>query len=128
MQASDGMLYGMTSQGGANNLGVLFKYAGVAAGIEQYANGSAVNIYPNPSNGSFVIEIPSLTLPQGKGTLVQVYDVNGKMVLTQTINPETSSGQAGKTIIDASSLNEGVYNISLQSSGGVLNKRLVIVR
>jgi type IX secretion system substrate protein len=92
-----------------------------AAGIEHITNSTELNIYPNPNNGSFVIEpIPSLTLPQGKGTLVQVYDINGKLVLTQTIN--------GKTSIDASSLNEGVYNISIQSNEGVVNKRLVIVR
>ncbi len=92
------------------------------AGIEQYANNNEhVNIYPNPNNGSFVIEpSPSLTLPQGKGTLMQVYDVNGKLVLSQTIN--------GKTSIDASALNEGVYNISLQSNKGVVNKRVVIVK
>jgi hypothetical protein len=51
---------------------------------------------------------------------MQVYDVNGKLVLSQTIN--------GKTSIDASSLNEGVYNISLQCNEGAVNKRLVIVR
>jgi hypothetical protein len=51
---------------------------------------------------------------------MQVYDVNGKLVLNQTIS--------GKTTIDASSLNEGVYNISLLSNEGVINKRLVIVR
>jgi PKD repeat protein len=92
------------------------------AGIQQFANSKEqVIIYPNPNNGSFVIEpIPSLTLPQGKGILMQVYDVNGKLVLSQTIN--------GKTSIDASSLNEGIYNISLQSNEGVVNKRLVIVR
>jgi hypothetical protein len=49
-----------------------------------------------------------------------MYDVNGKVVLSQTIN--------GKTSIDASSLNEGVYNISLQSNEGIINKRVVIVR
>ena len=88
--------------------------------IQQYANSNEVNIYPNPNNGSFVIEAsPSLTLPQGKGTLMQVYDVNGKLVLSQTIN--------GRTTIDANVLNEGVYNISLQSNEGVVNKRLVIV-
>jgi hypothetical protein len=94
----------------------------ITTGIEKFTNNNEqINIYPNPSNGSFVIEpIPSLTLPQGKGTLVQMYDVNGKLVLSQTIN--------GKTSIDASSLNEGVYNISLQSNEGVVNKRLVIVR
>ncbi|HEX7413374.1 MAG TPA: T9SS type A sorting domain-containing protein [Bacteroidia bacterium] len=79
------------------------------------ASSNAVSIYPNPSNGSFVIEPNSAT----KQTM-QVCDVNDKMVLSQPIN--------GKTTIDASSLNEGVYNISLLSNDGVANKRLVIVR
>ncbi len=84
--------------------------------IEQFASiNEQVNIYPNPNNGSFVIE-PSSTTKQ----TVQLYDVNGKLVLSQSIN--------GKTNIDANILNEGVYNISLQSNEGVVNKRLVIVR
>ncbi len=85
-------------------------------GIEQFANNNEINIYPNPNNGSFVIE-PQNTLYNVRCTM---YDVNGKAVLTQTIN--------GKTIIDAGSLNEGIYNISLQSNEGVVNKRVVIVR
>ncbi len=83
------------------------------AGIEQYNTNNNISIYPNPNNGSFIIEPNSTT----KQTL-QVYDVNGKLVLNQPIN--------AKTTIDASSLNEGVYNINLQSSEGVVNKRLVI--
>jgi hypothetical protein len=51
---------------------------------------------------------------------MQVYDVNGKLVLSQTIN--------GKTTIDASNLSEGVYNLSIISSEGVVNKKLVIKR
>ncbi len=94
----------------------------LTTGIEKFTNSNEqITIYPNPNNGSFVIEPnPSLTLAQGKGTLMQMYDVNGKLVLSQPIN--------GKTSIDASSLNEGVYNISLQSNEGVVNKRVVIVK
>ncbi len=93
------------------------KISNVAAtGIEQFTNHEQINIYPNPNNGSFVIE-PQNTLYNVHCT---VYDVNGKAVLTQTIN--------GKTSIDAGSLNEGVYNICLTSNEGVVNKRLVIVR
>ncbi len=84
------------------------------AGIEQYYENNNISLYPNPSNGSFVIEPSNAT----KQTM-QVYDVDGKMVLSQSIN--------GKTSIDASSLNEGVYNISLISSEGVVNKRVVIL-
>ncbi len=90
---------------------------GQAMGIEQLAVSSEqVKIYPNPNNGSFVIE-PQNTL---YNVLCTVYDVNGKLVLSQTIN--------GKTTIDASPLNEGVYNISIISNEGVVNKRLVIVK
>ncbi len=85
------------------------------AGIEQYNENNRANIYPNPNNGSFVIETNGDT----KQTM-QLYDVNGKLVLSQTVN--------GKTTIDASALNEGVYNLSIISSEGVTNKRLVIVR
>jgi hypothetical protein len=86
------------------------------AGINQITDiNNRVNIYPNPSSTNFVIE----TSNTDKQTL-QVFDVNGKLVLTQTIN--------GKTNIDASNLAEGVYNLSLQNSTGVVNKRLVIVR
>ena len=74
-----------------------------------------VNIYPNPNKGSFVIE-PAGTAQQ----TMMVYDVNGKTVLSQTIT--------AKTTIDASSLNDGVYNICIIGNGGVVNKRLVIVR
>ncbi len=88
---------------------------GQTTSINNLANSNELNLYPNPNNGSFVIE-PSSATKQ----ILQVYDVNGKMVLSQTIN--------GKTSIDASSLNDGIYNIGLQSTEGVVNKRLVIVR
>lgn len=87
----------------------------MTSGIKQLSANNSVTIYPNPNNGSFNIE-PNNTTKQ----TMQVYDVNGKLVLSQTIY--------GKTVIDANSLNEGVYNISLISNGDVVNKRLVIVR
>lgn len=87
-----------------------------AAGISQISGLNAnVSIYPNPTNGNFTIESNCNT----KQTM-QVYDVNGKLVLNQAIS--------GKTTIDASHLNEGVYNINIISNEGIVNKRLVIVR
>ncbi len=86
------------------------------SGISQYSNlNTNVSIYPNPNNGSFVIE-PNTNTKQ----TVMVYDVTGKLVLSQTIN--------GKAIIDANGLNEGVYNLSISSNEGIANKRLVIVK
>jgi len=83
--------------------------------INKYVNDNEISIYPNPNNGHFLIETNS-AIKQN----LQVYDINGKLVLTQTLK--------GRTSIDLSALNEGVYNISLLSNEGVINKRLVIVR
>ena len=74
-----------------------------------------LNIYPNPNSGKFTIE----TNENEKQTL-QLFDINGRLVLTQTMQ--------NKTIIDVSNLNEGVYNLSLISNEGVVNKRVIIVK
>lgn len=88
----------------------------ITNGIQPFANyKEEIMVYPNPNNGSFVIESNN-TIKQ----TLQVYDVTGKMVLSQSIN--------GKTSIDAGNLNQGVYNISLISNDGLINKKLVIVR
>ena len=100
---------------GGNNR--IRKVTNVAAtgikGLEEFDN--EVIMYPNPTSNNFTIE----TSYTDKQTL-QLFDVNGKIVLSQIIN--------GKTNIDASNLAEGVYNLSLINQNGVANKRLVIVR
>ena len=94
---------------------VYYYHIGIT-GIKQIVNNNVqLNIYPNPNNGSFVIE-PSIATKQ----TMQVYDVSGKVVLSQILN--------GKTTIDASSFSGGIYNVSIISNEGVINKRLVIVR
>ncbi|HKC69320.1 MAG TPA: PKD domain-containing protein, partial [Bacteroidia bacterium] len=71
-------------------------------------------LYPNPSNGYFTIQAGAQ--PQ----TLQVLDLNGNLVLTQTIS--------GTTVVDASSLTNGVYNLSIISNGKPQNKKLVIVK
>ena len=91
-------------------------YYRTTTGINKLStNNEQTTIYPNPSNGNFVVE----TNTETKQTL-QVYDINGKVALTQTIT--------GKATVDASSLSQGVYNLSIISNEGVVNKRVVIVR
>jgi hypothetical protein len=76
---------------------------------------TVVQIYPNPAQNNFTIE----TTNTDKQTL-QVFDINGKRVLSQSI--------LGKTVVDASNLSQGVYNVSITSNEGIINKRLVIVK
>ncbi|HEX7413224.1 MAG TPA: T9SS type A sorting domain-containing protein [Bacteroidia bacterium] len=86
------------------------------AGIKQFANSNEqVTIYPNPTSNQFSIEANTTD----KLTL-ELYDVNGRLVLTKSVS--------GKSTIDVSSLNEGVYTISIISNEGVVNKKVVILR
>jgi hypothetical protein len=80
-----------------------------------YGNQSNITIYPNPAQNNFTIE-PNNTEKQ----TLQVFDVSCKLVLTQTI--------MGTTNIDAGMLAQGVYNVNITGSNGVINKRLVVVR
>ncbi|HXD93429.1 MAG TPA: PKD domain-containing protein [Bacteroidia bacterium] len=85
-------------------------------GINQVkATTPQLNIYPNPSNGNFVVETNDAT-----NKMLQIYDINGNLVLSQTVS--------GTTNVDASNLNNGIYNLNIIGSTGVINKRLVIVK
>ncbi len=87
-----------------------------ATSIKQLSvSNEQVSVYPNPNNGNFTIETNS-TEKQN----IQVYDVNGKMVLSQFIS--------GRANIDASSLSDGVYNMSIIGNEAMINKKLVIIR
>jgi hypothetical protein len=91
------------------------RLAAVTTGIKQLTSSNQIVFYPNPNSGNFVIETS-----EGAKQNMQVYDINGKIVLSQIIS--------GKTNVDATSLNEGVYNIIISGNEGVTNKRLVIAR
>lgn len=79
---------------------------------ELFAN--QTKIYPNPSNGSFIIE-------QGfeENQIVKITDLNGNAVYTQTIN--------GTTTINTNNLAAGIYNLSIIGNKSVVNKKLIIV-
>jgi hypothetical protein len=91
-------------------------YNAWSIGIASFTAVNGISIYPNPSNGNFSIE----TNKAEKQTL-QVFDVNGKLVLNQVI-------QNGKTNVEASALAEGVYSINIAHNGGIERRRLVIVK
>ena len=75
-----------------------------------------MNLYPNPSNGSFTIELNTK-----EKQFIQVFDITDNVVLSQSI-------ENGKTIIDGSLLASGIYNINIKGINSVANKKLVIVK
>jgi hypothetical protein len=74
-----------------------------------------ITIYPNPTSGAFTIK--SNTTDK---LTVNLYDVNGRHVFSKTI--------VGSTDIDATNLDNGVYSLTIKSSTGITNKKLIISR
>lgn len=114
--------YGVLSNGGQlNSYGCAFSVGpwfncqfGDYGGVESFTEPS-FTIYPNPTSNSFVVQTPSTQ----KQTL-QLFDVNGKLVLVQIVN--------GSATIDAGTLANGIYSLTLTSTDGVINKRLVVLK
>jgi sugar lactone lactonase YvrE len=110
--------YTVTGTDGNNcsNISIAYVDVNCALGIGTEANGSyKITIYPNPSAGNFVLESNA-----SGDAFMQVFDVTGKLVLSQTVQ--------NKSVIDASVLPAGIYNISVTGTQLVTNKRLLIVK
>ena len=109
-------LYGMTTNGGANTYGTVFKLA-LSVGVEQLANiNEQIIIYPNPTAGIFNIKSDNLDKQ-----VVDVYDVNGRQVLNTILIGTT-------TDIDASSLDNGIYTMTIKNNLTIVYKKMVIAR
>ena len=76
---------------------------------------STISIYPNPSNGNFIIGTTNAAQQ-----LVEVYDLAGRLVLSQTIN--------GTTTINVNELTAGTYNLKVSGAGVSTNKRVIIAK
>ncbi|MHB8261612.1 MAG: FG-GAP-like repeat-containing protein [Bacteroidia bacterium] len=88
-------------------------------GIERIANSNEVSIYPNPA--SQLVNLKISQFDNSNTNNVEIYNMIGDCVHRQMI---TSSNCQ----IDVSNLAEGIYNVTISSNEGVVNKRLVIVR
>lgn len=76
-----------------------------------------INIYPNPSNGSFTIDLNKTKNIREIG----LSDMLGKKVLDQKINTETS--------VQINSISNGTYILTLiTDNGNTINKKVIVLR
>ncbi|GAG19425.1 unnamed protein product, partial [marine sediment metagenome] len=101
--------------------------APVKVTLNSYSLGLIQN-YPNPFNPSTTIEF---TLPRSSDVELAVYDPLGKLVATLTrggqsegINHVTWDGRDAK----GNPVGSGVYFYRLRTEGGVLTKKMVLLR
>lgn len=70
-------------------------------------------LYPNPAQNSFTLEVSS-----SEKQVVNIIDISGKIVLTQTI--------ADTTIINTESLCQGVYYVQVKTNTGIATQKIII--
>jgi len=89
-------------------------------GIDEQFNADAINIYPNPGNGEFNLQVTSSTA--GKYTMT-VTTLTGKLVYDAEIKCKIGSNNLSIILDNVSS---GTYNLSLSKGNQVVTKQLVI--
>ncbi|MFN0033177.1 MAG: S8 family serine peptidase [Flavobacteriales bacterium] len=94
--------------------------AGGFTQIPEYSNGLQFNLYPNPNNGQFNLEVP-ITDP---GTYtIQVFDPQGNLLANQKFGAN-QIGLYHKTL-NLSHISDGVYLLSIQTDNAVGTLRFI---
>lgn len=141
MHASNGKLYGMTSLGGANNLGVIFEYDVLTNTYTKKMDFDAEH-GANPIFGN-IIEVLGVTgletAQTTEGSLLIFPNPTLDLITIKSENPVenllvvNSLGQiiiqknnsGNKVDIDLRGYPEGVYYLRLKQVNGIINKRIV---
>ncbi|MEJ6801227.1 MAG: M43 family zinc metalloprotease [Crocinitomicaceae bacterium] len=87
----------------------------IVVGVEELEN-DGVNVYPNPSEGLFNVEMKNFT---GEDHTVIVTDISGRVVMNKQVS-------AGTFQLDLSSAAAGSYTMTIQSSISKMVKRIVV--
>jgi hypothetical protein len=99
-------------EGYGSNSGAFVLSASSTLGIDD-VDLSDLRIYPNPVDGNFV----TILSPVNGIKYVQVFDINGRMVMDTSINNNT---------LDVSSINSGFYMIKVTINGQSKISKLVV--
>ncbi|NNF02534.1 MAG: T9SS type A sorting domain-containing protein, partial [Bacteroidia bacterium] len=93
----------------------------VLVGIDEVDLSDGINLYPNPSDGILNVEFRNNVL---ENSLIYVYDVQGRLVHSETILQTLNSGS--KLELDLQHLSSGIYNLSVTSEGKSVNKNFTV--
>jgi hypothetical protein len=79
---------------------------------------SAINIFPNPTSGNVTIDATNLAQNVNQ---INILNVQGQMVFAFN-----QLGSKAVFDLNLTNLPEGIYVVQLQTSAGVLSKRLIL--
>ncbi|MEO8148938.1 MAG: T9SS type A sorting domain-containing protein [Bacteroidia bacterium] len=84
----------------------------IATEIHDLQNENETIIYPNPSNGKFILK------SKANINAFRIYDVNGRVVMEQFANQQIFQ-------IDISELKSGIYFVQVQTKDGMSNAKII---
>lgn len=79
-------------------------------------NNNEIEVYPIPAQNNLIINIQ-----HGKNATITLYDMNGRTVFVKRTDKSIEN-------IDCSSIKNGLYNLNINSSGKVFNKKIQIIK
>lgn len=82
---------------------------------ESEINSSSINVFPNPSNGEFNVDLNSIS----ENTIIEVYNAIGQLIVKQKANRLTNS-------INLKNEVNGIYTIRIIENGEVIQKTNII--
>lgn len=94
---------------------ILVKYGSVGIAKKDLENG--ISIFPNPASDNVQL---TFSTHMKEETECRIYNMDGKLVLTQKINSNTTTA-----VLDISSLKSGVYNLQVNQNDEVLRRKLI---
>jgi Zn-dependent metalloprotease len=91
----------------------------ISVGISSFENNHSISIYPNPSNGSFYVDIQT---SDNTEINYRIYDIIGNTIKTASYKPISNKT---KLVIDMSDASKGVYMLHIWNTSFNTTKRII---
>lgn len=103
---------------GCNNISKDTLVVNPCVGIEELTDAISLNVYPNPSNGIFTVELNALTEIEGQ---ITVSSIDGKLIYMSAVSGNGLISQS----IDVSEIASGIYYLKVDTKHGSKTYKLM---
>lgn len=93
----------------------------IIAGIHEVNNLYSLNVYPNPNNGTFTID---MNVQESKTFVMQITDLMGRVVAEQKLGLVSGHYQH---MVDVSHLSQGTYLIQMTDQERLTNNKTLVI-
>ncbi len=95
-------------------------YTAWHVGVKDISNTSLIDIYPNPSDGTFNIKLKTT---DESPVLIQVYNLSGQLVYESS---HDIPGQNAEIKLDLSDHAQGIYQVRMIQGGSVMHQKIIL--